>query len=76
MHLPLHGEMIMESGQDDIVTKKELWIIHAPSFNFELGKTALLKKALKVGFVTKVSDDQYKVNPDYQPRRDRVGRKI
>tara|TARA_Y100000310_G_scaffold240905_1_gene244803 strand:+ start:722 stop:931 length:210 start_codon:yes stop_codon:yes gene_type:complete len=63
----VHGKLETESGQDDILTKKELWIIHAPSFNFELGKTALLKRALKVGFVTKVSDNQYKVNSDYQP---------
>ena len=61
----VHGKLETESGQDDILTKKELWIIHAPSFNFELGKTALLKRALKVGFVTKIGNDQYLMNNNY-----------
>ena len=50
----------------EIVTKKELWLQQAPSFNFELGEDALLKKALEVGFVTKTDKDQYLVNEEYK----------
>jgi len=48
-----------------VVTKKELWMQQAPSWNFDLGEDALLKKALERGFVTKVSEDQYLINEDY-----------
>ena len=47
------------------VTAKELYMAHAPSFNFELDQEQLLAKALDVGFVTKTGDDQYMVNEDY-----------
>ena len=50
----------------ETVTKKELWMQQAPSFNFELGEDALLKKALEVGFVTKTGKDQYLVNEEYK----------
>tara|TARA_R100001244_G_scaffold13511_1_gene15261 strand:- start:278 stop:481 length:204 start_codon:yes stop_codon:yes gene_type:complete len=50
----------------ETVTKKELWMQQAPSFNFELGEDALLKKALEVGFVTKTDKDQYLVNEEYK----------
>ena len=49
----------------ETVTKKELWMQQAPSFNFELGEEALLKKALESGFVTKTDEDQYLINEDY-----------
>mgnify|MGYP003627899428 CR=1 FL=1 len=48
------------------LTKKELWMSQAPSFNFELGEEALLEKALEVGFVTKTDEDQYLVNEEYK----------
>ena len=48
-----------------VVTKKELWMQQAPSWNFDLGEDALLKKALEKGFVTKISEDQYLINEDY-----------
>ena len=48
-----------------IVSKKELWIAQAPAFNFELDEDQLLKKALSVGFVKQVSEDQYEINNDY-----------
>lgn len=51
--------------QKEVLTKDELWYWQVPNFNFELGKNALLKKALKSGFVKKVGDDQYKVNSKY-----------
>jgi hypothetical protein len=55
----------MAEKQKSVLTKDELWQWQVPCFNFELGRSALLKRALKVGFVTKVGDDQYKVNSDY-----------
>ena len=52
-----------------IVTKKELWVLQAPAFNFELDEDQLLKKALSARFVKQVSEDQYEINNDYQSRR-------
>lgn len=46
-------------------TKKELWLSQAPSTNFELDEDQLLAKALDVGFVTKIGDDEYLMNNDY-----------
>ena len=37
----------------------------APSFNFELDEDQLLDKALEVGFVTKLDEDLYEVNDNY-----------
>ena len=37
----------------------------APCFNFELDEDELLDKALEVGFVTKVDEDLYEVNDNY-----------
>jgi len=48
-----------------IFTKKELWINQVPLFGFEYNEDQLLKKALKVGFVTKIGEDQYEMNEDY-----------
>ena len=55
----------MTNTTNIILTSKELWQEQAPSFNFELGEVALLRKALASGFVTKVGDNQYLVNPNY-----------
>ena len=55
--------------QKEVLTRDELWQWQIPHFNFELSKNALLKKALKSGFVKKVGDDQYKVNSQYVPNR-------
>ena len=49
-----------------ILTKQELFMAQAPSWNFELDADQLLDKALEVGFVTKVGDDQYQVNNNYK----------
>ena len=48
-----------------ILTKDELFQEQAPSFNFELDAAQLLAKALELGFVVKVGDDQYRQNLDY-----------
>ena len=47
------------------ITKKELFLEQAPSFNFELNADQLLSKALKVGFVTKIGKDKYEINENY-----------
>ena len=44
------------------VTKDELFIWQAPSFNFELSADQLLARALEVGFVTRAGYDQDDVN--------------
>jgi len=44
------------------VTKQELFIWQAPSFNFELSADQLLARALEVGFVTRAGYDQDDVN--------------
>ena len=53
----------------NIVTKKELWLLQAPAFNFELDEDQLLKKALSAGFVKQVSEDQFEINNEYQTER-------
>lgn len=52
---------------DVLVTKDELFMQQAPSFNFELNKGELLERALESGYVTKVhgKDDLYMINQDY-----------
>ena len=50
-----------------VFTQKELWMSQAPALNFELDEDDLLAEALKRGFVSKVGDDAYLVNTDYQP---------
>ena len=54
-----------QTQQEVIFTKRELWGNQAPNLNFEYDEDQLLKLALKKGFVTKVGEDQYKVNLDY-----------
>ena len=49
------------------MTAKELWMEQAPSFNFELDETELLAKALEVGFVTEIGDDDYQINQEWLP---------
>ena len=49
-------------------TRKELWMNQAGSWNFELDEFEMLEKALAVGFVTPVEDedDLYLVNEEYE----------
>jgi hypothetical protein len=47
------------------VSKRELFMKQAPSFNFELNEDELLAKALEVGFVREVGEDRYEVNETY-----------
>tara|TARA_R110002153_G_scaffold39663_1_gene114099 strand:+ start:3933 stop:4085 length:153 start_codon:yes stop_codon:yes gene_type:complete len=49
----------------ETVTKKQLFMQQAGSWNFELNEDQILEKALEVGFVTKVGEDKYKINQDY-----------
>lgn len=59
------------STSPEIITKQDLFMWQAPSFNFELSADQILAKALKVGFVSEVSEDQYIVNEDYVSKYDR-----
>ena len=53
-----------------VLSKHELFMNQAPSFNFDLNADQILAKALKVGFVTEVSEDQYIVNDNYVSKYD------
>ena len=53
-----------------IMTKQELYLNQAPSFNFEKNADELLHQALLSGFVDQIGDDQYKVNLNYPERRE------
>lgn len=55
-----------------IVTKQELWNMHAPNFNFELDEDEILSKALEREYVTQVADgDSYLINDAYITKRDK-----
>lgn len=49
----------------NIISKMKLFSWQAPSFNFEKNPEQLLEHALKVGFVSKVGEDQYLINEEY-----------
>ena len=53
-----------------IVTKVELYVNQAPSFNFEKNADELLHQALLSGFVDQIGDDQYQVNLNYPEERE------
>ena len=57
------------SNEPVIMTKQELYLNQAPSFNFEKNATELLHQALLSGFVDKVGPDQYQVNMSYPEER-------
>lgn len=50
----------------ETITKRELFQQQGPSFNFELNENQLLKRALKVGFVTELDKDAYYINENYK----------
>lgn len=52
-------------SKDIIFTQHELWVSQVASFNFELDEEQLLRKALELGFVTKIGDNKYLMNNDY-----------
>ena len=58
------------SNEPVIMTKQELYLNQAPSFNFEKNATELLHQALLSGFVDKVGPDQYQVNMSYPEKRE------
>ena len=55
----------MEEEDEVIFTQQELFMAQAPNTNFEYDADQLLAKALDVGFVTKIGDDQYLMNNNY-----------
>jgi hypothetical protein len=61
----------LKANRPEILSKKDLFMWQAPSFNFDLNADEILAKALEVGFVTEVSEDQYVVNDNYVSKYDR-----
>ena len=57
------------SNEPVIMTKQELYLNQAPSFNFEKNADELLHQALLSGFVDQIGDDQYQVNLNYPEER-------
>tara|TARA_R110000751_G_scaffold31347_2_gene79972 strand:- start:1415 stop:1588 length:174 start_codon:yes stop_codon:yes gene_type:complete len=55
----------MKEKDEVIFTQHELFMAQAPNTNFEYDADQLLAKALDVGFVTKIGDDQYLMNNNY-----------
>lgn len=55
----------MNKDDKEILSKDELFLQYAPSFNFELDKDQLVAEGIKRGFITEIEKDQYLVNPDY-----------
>ena len=55
----------IKEGNKTYFTKHSLFMNQAPSFNFEMGGDELLKRALEIGFVTKVGEDKYLMNENY-----------
>ena len=53
-----------------VLSKQELWVWQAPSWNFELDADELLDKALELGFVTKISNDKYLINEEYKGKEE------
>ena len=53
-----------------IMTKEELYMNQAPSFNFEKNADELLHQALLSGFVDQVGPDQYVINMNYPEERE------
>jgi len=58
------------NNKPQIITKKELYLSQAPSFNFEKNADELLEQALLSGFVDQVGEDQYLVNLNYPEERE------
>ena len=55
-----------EVYEDEVVTKKQLWVSQAPLFNFELNEDELLTEALERGYVIRTTDSTlYLINPHY-----------
>lgn len=52
-----------------LITRHELWMDQAPSFNFELDEEQLAAKAIEKGFVFAHPDhdDIYVINQDWKP---------
>jgi hypothetical protein len=47
-------------------SKHTLFLEQAPCFNFELDADGVVAKGLEVGFITKVGDDLYERNDNYE----------
>jgi len=53
-------------GHIKTYTKKEIFLMYAPNFNFELDAEQLIEHGLKVNFLVKKGDKElYAINPKY-----------
>ena len=52
-----------------VFTKQELWLNQAPCLNFECDEDELLEQALDCGFVTRIKDNKFLVNNDYDKQK-------
>ena len=58
-------EIDEEVYEDNLVTKEELFLKHAPDFNFELSADELVQEGLERGFITQVKPDLFLINKSY-----------
>ena len=60
----------MKQKEERIVfTKQELWLNQAPCLNFECDEEKLLEEALSRGFVTKIAENKFLVNNEYDNQK-------
>ena len=52
-----------------VFTKQELWLNQAPCLNFELAEDELLEEALDNGFVTRIGENKFLVNNEYDKQK-------
>ena len=54
-------------GHIKTYTRKELFMMYAPNFNFELDEQQIIDHGLKVNFLVKKGNhDLYAINPEYK----------
>mgnify|MGYP000326940545 FL=1 len=52
-----------------VFTKQELWLNQAPCLNFEFDEDELLEEALDNGFVTRIGENKFLVNNEYDKQK-------
>lgn len=58
-------EIDEEVYEDNLITKEELFLNHAPDFNFELSADELVQEGLERGFITQIKPNLFLVNEAY-----------
>ena len=60
---------MVEKEERIVFTKEELWLNQAACLGFEFDEDELLKEALKRGFVTKITENKFLVNNEYDNQK-------